>query len=229
MLKDRIAERLQALGINQFEAAERAGKNAHFIYDFMTGRKRSFKGDGPIRLAQALECSIEYLTGESDEIGEPPVESGSFAPAASSGLPVAGIIEAGVYRRIGATSAQDIALPIAPFPSYPADRQAAFIVRGGGMDALGIIERMVLVTVEAEAAPDLLRSGAIVIVEHVRGNGREVETSARELQYFPDRTELRAHSRTENIKPIILKDRKPVGETGKVKIIAIVLSATLIL
>lgn len=72
VLKDRIAARLNALGISQFTAAERAGKHGHFIYDFMIGRKQSFKGDGLQRLSTALECSIDYLTGAADQPGQPP-------------------------------------------------------------------------------------------------------------------------------------------------------------
>lgn len=69
---DRIKARLEALGINQFEAAKRTGKHEHFIYDFFKGRKKSFPSDGPLRLAHALQCSIEYLAGVSDEVGSPP-------------------------------------------------------------------------------------------------------------------------------------------------------------
>lgn len=71
IIKERIETRLKALGINQFVAAERAGKNSHFIYDFMIDRKRSFKGDGLFRLAYVLECSVEYLTGKSPDVGKP--------------------------------------------------------------------------------------------------------------------------------------------------------------
>jgi len=104
MRKDRIEARLKALGLTQFQAAEKAGKHAHFIYDFMIGRKRSFKGDGPIRLAQALECSIEYLTGESDDVGRPPLSAAASYTYQPGSLPVAGIVEAGVFRRPGAIS-----------------------------------------------------------------------------------------------------------------------------
>lgn len=71
VLKDRIEARLTALGISQFVAAERAGKHPHFIYDFMIDRKQSFKGDGLHRVAHVLNCSVEYLLGQSDEVGKP--------------------------------------------------------------------------------------------------------------------------------------------------------------
>lgn len=229
MRKDRIEARMDALGINQFEAAEKAGKNSHYIYDFMVGRKSSFKGDGPVRVAQALECSIEYLTGESDEIGVPPMATPAAVPSAQAGrsLPLAGVVETGVFRRPSSVRGAGRPLPIAPFPDYPAEAQAAFAVRGGGMDTRGIIEGMTLVAVDIEAATKDLESGSVVIVEHVRSNGREAEISARELQYFPDRIELRAQSRSENIRPLILRDGKIVGEGGKIRITALVIGAIL--
>lgn len=70
VLKDRIQIRLAHLGVNQFVAAEKAGKNSHFIYDFMIDRKRAFKGDGLQRVASALECSVEYLIGRSASPGK---------------------------------------------------------------------------------------------------------------------------------------------------------------
>lgn len=71
VLKDRIQIRLMQLGMNQFVAAEKAGKNSHFIYDFMIDRKRAFKGDGLYRLAIVLECSVDYLIGKSEALGKP--------------------------------------------------------------------------------------------------------------------------------------------------------------
>lgn len=229
MRKDRIEARLLALGINQFEAAEKAGKNSHFIYDFMVGRKKSFKGDGPIRVAQALECSLEYLSGESDLPGKPPMVLPEFAPAASGGLPVAGVVEAGIFRNVGSFHPPDVTLPLLPLPMFPAGDQMAFIVRGGGMDGRGIVEGMVLHAVRAEAAPVALRSGAVVIVEHSRQSGREVEISARELQYFPDRTEFRAKPKSESVAPIVERDGKTGERGGKVRVIAVVIAATLLL
>lgn len=230
MRKDRIEARLRALRITQFDAAQKAGKNAHFIYDFLIGRKKSFKGDGPIRLAQALECSVEYLTGDSDDVGRPPSPGAIFTqPPAGQGLPVAGVVEAGVFRRTGTIRPSGETLPLAPQPSYPPEAQAAFVVRGGGLDSRGITEGMVLVAVQAEAAPEALQSGALVVVEHSRRNGREIEMSARELQYFPDRTEFRALSKSEIVPPIVLRNGKTDEPGGKLKIVAVVLSATLML
>lgn len=227
MRKDRIQARLDALGITQFDAAIRAGKNSHFVYDFMIGRKKSFKGDGPIRLAQALQCSIEYLTGESAEVGRPPL-AGPALPhvSAASGLPVAGVVMAGVFRRPGMLQIKDEYLPFPPWPLYPADKQCLYIVRGNGMDARGIVDGMVLTAVSPDAIEGNIRSGSVVVVEHVRRGG-EVELSAREIQHYPDRTEFLARSHSERIPPIILRDRKTNEAGGRLHIKAVVIGAPL--
>lgn len=226
MRKDRIQARLDALGITQFDAALRAGKNSHFVYDFMIGRKASFKGDGPIRLAQALQCSIEYLTGESDEVGQPPL-MGPVLPhiRPDAGLPVAGVVMAGAFRRPGTMKAGADLLPFPPFPRYRVDRQSLYIVMGNGMDARGITNGMVLVGVAPEEFGDI-PNGSIVVVERIRRGGREVELSAREIQHYPNRTEFIARSTSENIAPIIANNGKTT-EGDKIQIRAVVICASL--
>lgn len=230
MRKDRIEARLRALGINQFDAAVKAGRNSHFIYDFLIGRKKSFKGDGPIRLAQALECSIEYLTGESDEPGRPPLAGPTFERSGSSeGLPLAGVVESGVFRRPGSLRIPDEVLPLPPFPGYPAEAQVAYVMRGNGLDELGVTEGMVLTAVQAEALSTPPGNGAIVVIELVRNGGSHMEISAREVQHSPRMTRYIARSRTEDIPPIIVKDGKPIEPGARFQCVALVISATMLL
>ncbi len=68
--KDPFPQRLQALrslrGLNQEELAKRAGLQATAISHFETGtRKPSF--DNLRRLADALETTVDYLMGRTDD------------------------------------------------------------------------------------------------------------------------------------------------------------------
>lgn len=228
MEKERITRRLEDLGISQFEAAKRTGKHEHFIYDFFKGRKKSFKGEGLLLLAHALECSVEYLTGQSDEVGSPPrPTSAPASPQTNSVLPFAGVAEAGVFHKVGAVSIDQDQSPLCPFIGYPASAQSAYLMRGDGLAARGISEGMFLTAVDKDAAPDLLRSGAVVIARHTRLSGSEIEISARELQFFPDRTELIAHPSRGDIQPIIIRDGQTEEKGGRAEILAIVVAATL--
>lgn len=62
-LAERVRERLEALGINPFEAARRAGFERSFVNDLLIGRKKSVRGAALLRLATALGCDPAYLVG----------------------------------------------------------------------------------------------------------------------------------------------------------------------
>src|SRR5690606_25708714 len=121
---------------------------------------------------------------------------------------------------------KDEYLPFPPWPLYPADKQCLYIVRGNGMDARGIVDGMVLTAVSPDAIEGNIRSGSVVVVEHVRRGG-EVELSAREIQHYSDRTEFLACSYSERIPPIIPRDRKTNEAGGRLHIKAVVIGAIL--
>jgi len=68
LLKRRVAQRLEKLKINQFEAARRAGLERNFVSDILAGRKKSIRGDNLSRLAKALQCPPEYFLIENYEL-----------------------------------------------------------------------------------------------------------------------------------------------------------------
>lgn len=88
---------------------------------------------------------------------------------------------------------------------------------------------MFLTVVDHDAAADQIESGSIVVVEHLRLGGSEVEASARELQYFPDRTEFRALPRDGSIDPIVVRNGSTGEPDGKVRICGLVVAATMVL
>lgn len=227
MLKERIEQRLKDLGINQFEAAKRAGKNTNFIYDFLVGRKDSFKGEGPKLVAKALECSVEYLNGEHDEPNKQQVFSGE-GHQVSSGLPLVGAVETGTWRRVASLKSDPEWLPVAASTQFPAADQVAYAVRGESLAALGIREGAVLTCLLTSSEHSVLRSGSVVIVESYRMDGEEIELSARELQYYPDRTELLPLTNIKTDTKIILKNNKNSNEEQNIKIVAEAISANIL-
>jgi transcriptional regulator with XRE-family HTH domain len=60
-LRALIRRRLEALGINSFEAARRVGAQRTFVNDILSGRKQSVRGDNLRRLADALEMDLSEL------------------------------------------------------------------------------------------------------------------------------------------------------------------------
>ena len=183
-MKERVEERLKALELNPFEAATRVGLNRHFIDDILNGKKKSVRGKNLIKLAEALRCSPKYLTGEQDELGEPPVSAEPFTPKRSTAkfLVVAGKCEAGTYRSrriVGARPTETVPIPLDP--RFDALEQAAFLVADGGL--AGIRPGTYLVCAKPAAYEREIGSigtGVIVVVEQARGED-EFELTAREV------------------------------------------------
>lgn len=122
----------------------------------------------------------------------------------------------------------DLPAPVTPHPDYPADVQSAYLVRGDGLTANGVSEGMFLTVIDRDAAGDGIKSGAVVVVEHLRLGGTEIEVSARELQYYPDRTEFRSLSSFSEVEPIVLRNGSTDKPDGKAVIRGLVIAATMV-
>lgn len=65
-LKANVERRLQALGINPYEAARRGGLERNFVQDILHDRKRTVRGDNLEKLARGLECTpADLIPGAS--------------------------------------------------------------------------------------------------------------------------------------------------------------------
>ena len=180
MLKDRVALRLEALGKNQFNALDYSSLGRHFIYDILAGKKQAVRGKNLVELARVLECSAEYLTEQSDEVGEPPK-----VPSHTSsvpGVPVVGVIEEGAWKTPTAASAEYPELP--SLPQFAGLRQVAYLVRGKTVP--GVDDGMFVIGVDAD---DYVRnqgrigpgSTAIIEVRSSIGGAPVVQTTLRQL------------------------------------------------
>lgn len=67
----RINQRLSDLKTTAYVAAKDAGLGRFFIFDYLRGRTQGTSVHTFRKIAQALSCSYDYITGVSDEIGEP--------------------------------------------------------------------------------------------------------------------------------------------------------------
>lgn len=169
-MRARVQARLDALGLNPFEAARAAGLNRYIVFDLIEGKKSTIRHKAVVQLAQALDCDPEYLIGAQKY---PKATPEGEAPAAAEGMPLAGICEEGAWRTPDAAT-QPQRLPIAPDPRYPAEAQAAYLMRGDAGEPLGIRDGDVIVAV----ADTAFRDGDMIIARRSRQGG-EIETTAR--------------------------------------------------
>ncbi|XAI96294.1 hypothetical protein [Microcystis phage Mae-JY30] len=164
-LRERVQARLDALQINPFEAARRAGLERSFVNDLLIGKKSTMREAKLVALADALDCDVAYLRGFQN--------TPRAGIAGGAGQPLAGICEAGVWREPGADiPAQPI--PFTPDPRYPISDQELYLVRGNHAAGFGITDGSLLVVVKGAA----IRDGDHVVVRRRRPSG-EIETSVR--------------------------------------------------
>lgn len=169
-MRARVRERLSALGISAFEAARRVGAERAFLNDLLVGKKETIRPSAIRKVAEVLECDPDYLIGAQ-----------ATPRKAPGGMTLAGICEAGAWRGRGSIPVE--ALPVAPDPRFPAERQAAYLLRGHHADGLGLQDGDVLVAVEESQA----RNGDTVIVRRRKETG-EVELTV----HLVEQDELRA-------------------------------------
>lgn len=211
-LRDRIRGRLDALGMNPFDAARRIGAERTFINDLLIGKKDSIRRAAIPRVAEVLDCDPEFLIGAQDTprraaAQTPPrtPENGPLAGAA--GVPLFGIAEAGTWRHPRAY-APSATLPLATDPRYPPQDQIAYLTRGDHAAWLGATDGAVILAVKGAD----FRDGDVVVVRRTRpgDDGPEVEITLRKV--------------TDGL--LILPDHKPVtiGNAG-VEIFARAISA----
>lgn len=164
-MRARVRERLSALGISAFEAARRVGAERTFLNDLLVGKKETIRPSAIAKVAEVLDCDPDYLIGAQATPRKP-------TGLASGMMPLAGIVEAGAWRGPDAVPVE--ALPVAPDPRFPPERQAAYLLRGHHADELGLQDGDVLVAVEDGQS----RDGDVVIARR-RMDAGAVELTVR--------------------------------------------------
>lgn len=120
--RERVEARLKALKLSAYKAAESEGLARTFFYMLLNGKKDSIQAGNYRRAARALHCSIEYLTGESPEVGlRPPSAQEAYS------FPSGGIIGAQVLRLETAPAPTGRFPGFLPLPDYEASEQLMFL------------------------------------------------------------------------------------------------------
>lgn len=197
MIKRRVEQRLQALGLNPFEAARIVGLERSYINDLLIGKKQTIRGKKLPALAQVLDCDPDYL------LGRQPLPRLSSSPLQGS-LTVQGICEAGSWRDSSTPLAVPPGLHIEPDSRFPADVQSAYLVRGDHAAGLGITDGSLLCAVLLPALAGSGRSprdGDVVLVRRRAG----------------DLSELTARAYSETVSGVQLVAKPGRGEIAPVK------------
>lgn len=130
-LRQRVQSRLNALGINIFEAERRAHMKRGFLNDLIIGKKHSLREKTLPAIADALDCDVEFLAGsQATPRRSSPTETMTR---------VVGVAELGAWREAGTFFGDPLpTIPIAPDPRFSPDQVRLFLVHGEHAAGLGI-------------------------------------------------------------------------------------------
>ncbi|MBX9455878.1 MAG: helix-turn-helix domain-containing protein [Rhizobium sp.] len=121
----RIQSRLDELGKNPSSVALEAGLGRSSVRDILLGRVKNPRIDTIRKIAGPLQCTVDYLTGESDDPGEYSIADRYWFMDGGLGIPHK--IEAGVFRPKPRPLGSDAEIPGLRGP-YPPEPRAASIL-----------------------------------------------------------------------------------------------------
>ena len=179
--------------LTQEEAAARAGVVVQSWRRYEWG-ERNLGVPEMTRLAEVLGSTFADLIAIRAELqGDAPATVGAAARAMASssfqkGLPIRGRIQAGAW--LAAEDYLDQAAPerypAAPDPRFPSDAQWLEEVTGDSVNRLGIVDGDLVHMVSIPAIGYQIMTDDVVKVERVRFQGREYESSLKQVEIAPD-------------------------------------------
>lgn len=186
-LPERVKERMDALGLNPFSAATKAGLGADYVRDILRGKVKSPGADKLARLAETLETSTVYLlTGEEviptvhDRLGDETTARPMYAheptsplrlpgslPASAIGLlPIRFELMAETYRSAMAVNRGNLGLEAAIIPPAYRGQECWFeIVRDDTMSRIAPKGSLVMVVAFDDDNREQLLEGDVVVVQ----------------------------------------------------------------
>lgn len=190
----RIQERLDALGLSERGAAEKAGLSAAAIRNIREGKSQSPRLDTLRKLAPTLEVSPEWLAfGVGEDVRRAKEET---AARAGQLMPVLGEVAAGRWLEVeqNADTSKYEPAPITPDPAYRREAQYGLVVRGTSLN-LYAADGDILHCLDIAQSGRMPSTGELVIVEQIRDGGFLRERTAKAYHVGDnDMVELRAFS-----------------------------------
>jgi transcriptional regulator with XRE-family HTH domain len=181
-LKERIRERMEKMGKNPSSVATEAGLSRSAVRDILSGKARNPGIMTIHHIADALECSHNYLMGYTDELHyreSPDILIDFFARTSD----ISGMIEAGVFRQLPTSESSmefghRVRKPLRSAHRYMYRDLYLYQMADDSLEGLNIVKGDLLTAVfdpTAEAAPN----GSLVVVSHSLQGTNVEELSAR--------------------------------------------------
>lgn len=203
-LAQRIRERMDALGLNPFSAAQRAGLGEAYVRDILRGKSKNPSADKLGKLAVALETSLTYLISGDEPILNIQVSPGNvmnipkpFASATSPpdlvpvSLPIKHELLFDIWRNASQMTRAPIGYEAATIIDEYKHREQWFeLVRDNSMRAVAPSGSLVQVAAMGDDDVRSLEHGDIVVVQkRVISTDRKIHVvnrSLRRIEFYED-------------------------------------------
>lgn len=210
-LQKRVRLRMDTLNMNALQTAKTAGLGDSFVRDILRGKTKSPSAENLAKLAAALETTVEYLIGSSNDND---VNDVGEIELPLEGIPVVSTVSAGTWLEVTVFDGDEdpVVLPLARDRRFPRARHYALLVHGDSMD-LEYPDGSYAICVDFADSGVQIKSGLRVHIERQRAGGQLVEITIKAIERTGDDFYLVPKSTNEKWEAM------PIGGTEDVDII----------
>ncbi|MFK0384965.1 LexA family protein [Agrobacterium sp. NPDC090273] len=185
-LQKRLKFRMDMLGMNAFETANKAGLGPSFVRDILRGKSRNPTVEKLEKLAAALNTTVDWFLGDPEAGAVPDTLTSAVSRAEIEGIVVKGDIQAGTWLDMSIIDDdpdQKEMIPVARDPRFPYAKQYGLRVKGDSMD-LEYPDGSYVSVVDYADSGISMKAGLTVHVE--RRNGHLVEATLKVIELTPE-------------------------------------------
>lgn len=194
ILRERLREMIALRNTNAKEVSLASKNSESYVRDILSGRSNNPRMSALHSIAQVLQCDLQYLLGQSDNITAAEGRRGIYP------MPILYIAEMGAYRPMLAKLKSSDARTVSAdsHPNYPHARHFAVEVRDDSMDRAGIADGMFALCVDFTSARLTVESGEMYVISRTLAAVKHPEISIKRAMVYADRTEYRTESTKED-------------------------------
>lgn len=208
-LQKNVRDAMDALGLNAFQTAKKAGLGDSFVRDILRGKTRSPSAVNLAKLASALHSTPEALLGRP--IGESTIRAVS---AKVQGVPVLGKVSASAWYTVDDAEPEIDEDNVERVPSvsgYPVDWQFGMIVEGNCLNKIAA-DGDRLVCLDLIKSQIDIQEDDLVIIERRKFDGQMRQITAKRVRRTREGYELWPESTDPAHQEPIKLDGKLLGE-----------------
>jgi transcriptional regulator with XRE-family HTH domain len=215
-IASRVRQRLTDLNKSAASASLEAGLGRSAIQDILSGRVGNPRFDTLVKLAEALDCSVNYLTGMHDDPADGIRYSNLNEYSLFDAIPsyIYGVLAAGVFTEPGPDS--DPVTPPTSAPRHLAYRDLRrpdlsvelWRQNDNSLAGIGILKGDILTATDMGSEEIALKPGRVVVVKRVIGMEGPLEMSARVVEIVNNTVRLVTKPTEGSVRSIVVASKR---------------------